>query len=500
MIDKEFAKLLKKLIKENRSIFLGETRKFSAFLKDECKNEYNSESDLLVTIHKCGCIKQIEMAKDINACIEKSVKELEDKFSLSQKKSFEMLELLVLLLRGEKLKPITTNGQLNQIPKVINSPSPKKITNKQMNKTNGERNNKKYVIITSAIIGILFGLFFGSIPEALIGASSLVLFIGYTPIVLIGIWIVIWIICDGDEGVILNKHYVIYCITFFYLAWFFIPIWNINKGLVTKAISKTYIGSYQDGKPEGVGSISIRDGRIYYGEFTNGLATGNGIITYKNGETYEGSVKNARPNGFGVYIWSNENKYEGEWKNKKRHGKGVFTWSNGDIYNGDWKKNKKHGIGVLSYSNGNKYEGDFTKDERVGNGVFTFSNGKTHTGEWKFARKGRMTYRNSVYEGRFVEKTRHGYGKMYFSDEIYEGKFKNNLYHGLGTFVWADGGKYEGEWKNGVKSGRGKHTDSCGFTYMGEFLDDKYHGNGIIRDPSGNILREGIFENGKLLE
>jgi hypothetical protein len=79
------------------------------------------------------------------------------------------------------------------------------------------------------------------------------------------------------------------------------------------------------------GELRHGDGRVYYtGGLLNGKPEGTGKLTYRNGETYEG-----------------------EFKNGQRHGKGKLTsWLDGDVLEVNFKDNRKYGIGKITRANG----------------------------------------------------------------------------------------------------------------------------------------------------
>ncbi|MCU7549849.1 protein kinase [Chitinophagaceae bacterium LB-8] len=110
----------------------------------------------------------------------------------------------------------------------------------------------------------------------------------------------------------------------------------------------------------------------------------------------------------------------------------------GDEYNyyGEVKNGKPHGYGIAKYTKGDVYEGYYKNGKMSGEGTYTWENGSQ-----------------------------------------YIGQRKNDKRDGYGTFIYEDGSKYAGEWKNGVQSGEGK-----------------------IYDSDGNLLYEGRFENGKMVD
>ena len=55
---------------------------------------------------------------------------------------------------------------------------------------------------------------------------------------------------------------------------------------------------------------------------------------------YQGQVKDGKPNGLGILTLPQGGKYVGSWKNGKENGQGTSTFRNGRKYVGEWKDNK----------------------------------------------------------------------------------------------------------------------------------------------------------------
>ena len=60
---------------------------------------------------------------------------------------------------------------------------------------------------------------------------------------------------------------------------------------------------------------------------------------------YKGEWKNGKPNGLGVITYRDGHKYVGEFKDWKKHGQGTWTSTEGEKYSGEWKDGKKYGQG-----------------------------------------------------------------------------------------------------------------------------------------------------------
>ena len=55
---------------------------------------------------------------------------------------------------------------------------------------------------------------------------------------------------------------------------------------------------------------------------------------------YKGEVENGKPNGLGILTVPDGRKYEGEFENGIKHGQGTYTLTNGSKYVGEWRENK----------------------------------------------------------------------------------------------------------------------------------------------------------------
>ena len=64
--------------------------------------------------------------------------------------------------------------------------------------------------------------------------------------------------------------------------------------------------------------------------------------------------------------------------------------------------------------------------------------------------KGWKEYDTGIYNGRFHNFKRHGFGTYFFKNgDKYVGNWKDDVRHGNGNYIWADGTSCEGIWKNG---------------------------------------------------
>lgn len=121
-----------------------------------------------------------------------------------------------------------------------------------------------------------------------------------------------------------------------------------------------YQGEYARGKPNGMGTLTSRDGSIYTVYFVDGMRHGKGSYTDKKG-----------------------NKVSGTWENGKiTTAKIVTQYADGKVYEGEHDETgNPHGQGVLKDSDGvRSYQGTFDHGALSGHGSYTDENGNTTSG------------------------------------------------------------------------------------------------------------------------
>ena len=273
----------------------------------------------------------------------------------------------------------------------------------------------------------------------------------------------------------------------------------------------------------------------YYGQMEDNMRSGFGIMKYDNGRTYEGNWNKDLRNGFGFEIFPNANSYKGDYQNGKAHGKGIYKWYNGETYDGDWVEGYKEGKGHWKGKNCENYSGDWKRSQPDGIGLFICGNGGIYKGEWQKGLKHGFGHEQfvsgDIYIGNYKEGSPDGIGKYIWKDQsTYIGNFKNGKKNGFGKWKskFSSKGKinnkliyYEGSYFNDKKSGFGKLRVENDYEYIGQFLNDEKSGIGEILWNNGNfyigqflndvqqgfgrlkesdnIIKEGIFQNNKLI-
>ena len=121
--------------------------------------------------------------------------------------------------------------------------------------------------------------------------------------------------------------------------------------------------------------IGQETGVLYLYETSSGKkwkTFGDGKVQPK----YKGEIKNGKPNGFGFQTYKNGNKYFGEHKNGLPNGKGRSIYPDGSMYLGEYKDGKFHGQGTFIWNDGYYHEGEFMDGTPNGHVTETLPNGQ----------------------------------------------------------------------------------------------------------------------------
>merc|ERR1711988_395330 len=78
--------------------------------------------------------------------------------------------------------------------------------------------------------------------------------------------------------------------------------------------------------------IIMPNKEVQFATLVDGKREGKGVITRKNGYKLEAFFQNDLKNGKAVEIYPNGSKFEGEYVNDLREGDGLMTMPGGDIY------------------------------------------------------------------------------------------------------------------------------------------------------------------------
>ena len=180
-----------------------------------------------------------------------------------------------------------------------------------------------------------------------------------------------------------------------------------------------YIGSVEDGTPEGFGTMTFANGDSMYGIFVNGTMNDDtGNYDFADGGTYEGSIVDSVFSGHGTRTFGGDylgHSYTGNFENGYFNGEGTYTFPDGSTnvgqfkdgvfippsptevdydYKGESLNGIPHGVGKMTMNNGDVYKGDFVNGLRHGLGEYTFVDKTQQTGHFEnneFVKKASFT-------------------------------------------------------------------------------------------------------------
>ena len=157
---------------------------------------------------------------------------------------------------------------------------------------------------------------------------------------------------------------------------------NGRGNISSKDNKYNYDGGWKDDKKYGIGTL-FDNGDKYTGDFVDDKYNGNGTLCGKNGEIFECEFKDGKPEGLGRVTLVNGDVYIGNFENGKICDQVSIKYKNGESYDGYYKDNKKWGYGCFNFKNGDTYVGDFENDLFNGEGILTKSNGEIEKGIFK---------------------------------------------------------------------------------------------------------------------
>ncbi len=266
-----------------------------------------------------------------------------------------------------------------------------------------------------------------------------------------------------------------------------------------------YVGQFQAGKPEGIGSCYYTDGSKYQGQWRLGFPEGEGIRIDSDGTQHRGKWKRGQrveePKPIEHLaeappppVELEEPAAEPKEKEQKQQtgcvsgnckdGKGIYIYPSGAIYIGEFVNGEIHGIGACYYTDGSKYQGQWVHRYPEGRGTKIFPDGKKWTGYWKKGQpvdeEGRIV--NDLFPDRELA-----------SDEvqIQSGCISGDCENGRGIYAYPDGSKYEGAFAEGKPNGHGTFYDVKGERYVGDFKNGYRDGEGTL------FLTDGSMQSGR---
>lgn len=143
-----------------------------------------------------------------------------------------------------------------------------------------------------------------------------------------------------------------------------------------------YQGEFDEGQPNGHGSLKYSPSEKFEGQWMLGLAHGHGAL-HTAGYKYDGDFQDGVFSGKGKLEIKGKGVYIGHFKEGKFHGQGKFTWDQQKmVYIGGWRHGAFHGKGLMVWPDGRKFYGEYQKGLKHGKGLCIFASGAHKSGQW----------------------------------------------------------------------------------------------------------------------
>lgn len=260
---------------------------------------------------------------------------------------------------------------------------------------------------------------------------------------------------------------------------------------------RIYDGSWENGTPNGTGTMELPSGERFSGMWLRGRRHGHGELTQADGSHYVGEFVNGVRQGEGVER-SGDGLYRGSWAADLPSGQGEFHGNDGSNYTGEWHGGQRQGYGTYVDANGSTYAGDWFADAPNGFGEMSAPNGASYAGRWSQGRRdgyGTATDASGLhYEGTWADGQRHGFGVVTRPDgSLYEGEWRNDKRDGQGRETWADGSYHDGGWESNQPLGPGTRRNPTGIEISGLWNADQVS-TGLLVLPTGHEYAGPLFK------
>lgn len=269
----------------------------------------------------------------------------------------------------------------------------------------------------------------------------------------------------------------------------------------------TYIGQFENGEFNGIGSITMEGGGSYTGMWKDGGMQAFGTLYRGDGSLVIGQFNAGNIEGIAVeYDAEQKLVYRGEFENGEYNGKGY-------VYIPEEKTiayvNSKDGVPYEVISQETMEEGSSYKNECISgdceNGVgienspFVFTYGEFSNGSIN-GNGVEILHGISFYVGEFKDGNKNGTGHSVTLGVHYIGEFLNDKRHGAGRLYDMDGSYYEGNFEDNNMEGFGMYYDNTGLLiFEGYFSNNEIHGEGELYDYDNNQIITSTWENGEIM-
>lgn len=258
-----------------------------------------------------------------------------------------------------------------------------------------------------------------------------------------------------------------------------------------------YVGHFDNGKMDGLGSWYYADGSRYTGQWRAGKQEGEGVLHHPKGNNQagiwaDGRLQQARSTPTEKLVQRGDadprNGKTGCISGDCQNGTGTYILPDGSVYVGDFNQGEIHGVGVCYYRDGSRYQGEWAHRLPHGKGTRYFPNGQKRTGNWQ---RGLAIGPNGSFESLAKQE------KFVNSNlQLQTGCLRGNCQDGKGSYAYPDGSRYEGSFRAGKPDGDGVFHYPNGDRYEGRLLRGLRHGNGRLYHENGGVT-QGPWSQGE---
>lgn len=144
-----------------------------------------------------------------------------------------------------------------------------------------------------------------------------------------------------------------------------------------------YVGEFRDGKPDGIGTITLPNGNKFNGEYRDGRLNGRGMFTSSDGTTYIGEYRDGKRDGWGKQFFPDGRVIEGSIRGGRLDGWAKISLRDGRYVVGEFREDRPNGRVELIGSDGRTFQGEVREGRPNGEGVEILSDGTVRSGRWE---------------------------------------------------------------------------------------------------------------------
>lgn len=157
-----------------------------------------------------------------------------------------------------------------------------------------------------------------------------------------------------------------------------VPEEELYSRLMQNPNNRDFVGVKVNGKPEGGGMMTLRDGTAKIGTWKAGKINKSGIVIFPNGQNYVGEWVDGLPHGSGIFRWPDGAIQMMQWTNGKIEGMGALIYPDGQLFAGKWVNGKPDGAGGIEWPDGTIQIWLWEDGIRINQGILISPNGEVY--------------------------------------------------------------------------------------------------------------------------